>query len=76
MFKQRAELDSTENTFCGAEELWIRLDTLAQATLGVSAAEFVEGYPRGRFARMAIANDLAALVPFAASPHPAAHERG
>jgi len=54
--------------FIGPEALWSKLDDMARALLGVTAAEFGIAYREGRFADRPIAEDLALLLGHARRP--------
>lgn len=54
--------------FLGPSGVWARLDRLARATLGMDAETFANEYAAGRLARTPIADDLAALLPYAEAP--------
>lgn len=57
-------------TFLGTDEVLRKLEFLTRTKLGMGAAKFAKAYLRGQLARVPIAADIAALLPFAGlSPH-------
>jgi hypothetical protein len=54
--------------FIGAEELWLTLDGMARRLFGMTALEFGSDYKAGKFAGVAVAGDLAALLGYAKRP--------
>lgn len=54
-----------QGTFLGTDDVLGKLEFLTRTKLGMGAAEFAKAYPRGQLARVPIAADIAALLPFA-----------